>query len=795
MASGEAQPYISPDAVHASLKRMAFGERQRGQDNPLDHLFLIERMVEARDAPVGVALREIAVARLLSRIIRRHLDGYCHTLNLPQPPRHCDIATAREDLGRLGTVDHAALKHWALLYYRYVRADLELEPPQICGLLNVDPRTVRRYQRAAIHRLTVALTRTEWRARRKARHRRLIAALPGETGTKLYGRDPQLAQVEAWLSADPQKLLISGSLGVGKTRFVRALVEGQIARDEVEDVLWLDAPATTETIYLHLREHAALRGVRDFDLREHLLAWRIVIVIDDISALLDDVAALDALLRDLEAAHVILIADRYVLLPSVTATLTLDPLAWQDTLDLAQYWWQQLQGDPAVSSDELEALAGASLGHPHALRLMINGYRHMVDETLNLVSTQPLYEQTMARLSDEARLLWHIMALTPGEGLTLDWLRHLWGSRADAPLMDELLASHVVAMKSADVCLLVDHARAWIAGDYVRGGSARRLLDGLVAELDTPMMRDDTVALWLAEPLLMQRWLDLTEPRRRAWIDCAWRAGVQRNRWATWLELLRDALTKDGDMAVFWIGRGVCARWLGHRDESEAALQQAIQRSGDRGGRDGFILQAEAEIELSVLWRLQGQYERALSLLERAGQQAQRWHAPALIQRTLLERAQILVDHGKAEAALGLLDQVEPSARRWLLEGEAWLLLGQPARCQMAATNALGLLDDNRSGIGKAYGLLARAAQVTGDRSLAHARYAQAVALLEQVGDSYSLARVYSNQALLWMDEKRDFQALELWERCESLQRRLGDRVALFATRHNLQLVRRRMSR
>ncbi|MCC6613384.1 MAG: hypothetical protein IT320_07885 [Anaerolineae bacterium] len=794
MASGEVQPYISPDAVHASLKRMAFGERQRGQGTPLDHLYLVERMIEARDAPAAETLREIAVARLLSRMIRRYLDGYCHTLNLPLSPRHSDLATATWDLGRLGTVGHAALKQWALLYYRYVRADLELDPPDICTLLSVDPRTVRRYQQAAIHRLTVALTKAEWRARRQARQRRLIAALPGETGARVIGRDGQIETAEAWLHAAPQKLLISGSLGVGKTRFARTLVERQIKDDAVDEVLWLDAPATTETIYLHLREHAALRGVRDFDLREHLLAWRMVIVIDDITALLHDVGALDMLLRDLEAAHVILIADRYVLIPSVTATLTLDPLPWVDTLALARHWWQPLQGDPAVSSTELEALAAASLGNPHALHLMINGYRHMVDETLNLVSTQPLYEQTMARLTDEARLLWHIMALTPHDGLSLDWLHHLWGSRADASLVDELLASHVITTKNGQV-YLVDHARAWIAKDYERGGSARHLLDGLVGELDKPMLREDPGALWLAEHLLIERWLNLTEPRRMSWIDCAWRTGVQHNHWAVWLELLRDALAKDDEIIDFWIGRGVCARWLGHRGESEGALQQAIQVSGIAGGHDGFILQAEAEIELSVLWRLQGQYERALSLLERAGQQARRWRSSPLVERTLLERAQILVDHGSAETALGLLENTEASARRWLLEGEAWLQLNQPARCQTAALKALPLLEGNQSGLGKAYTLLARAAQAVGDRSLAHARYTQAVALLEQVGDHYSLARVYNNQALLWMDEKRDFQALELWERCENLHRRLGDRVALFAARHNLQLVRRRMTR
>ncbi|MBE0691285.1 MAG: hypothetical protein IH587_14290, partial [Anaerolineae bacterium] len=362
MANGEVQPYISPDAVHASLKRMTFGEGQRGQDNPLDHLFLVERMVEARDAPAGATLREIAVARLLSRMIRRHLDDYCHLLNLSPSPRRSDLAAATHDLQRLGIVDHAALKHWALLYYRFVRAELELDPPQICGLLNVDPRTIRRYQRAAIHRLTVALTKAEWRVRRKARHRRLIAALPGETGACLFGRDAQVEMAESWLSAAPQKLLVSGSLGVGKTRFVRALVERQIERDDVEGVLWLDAPATTETVYLHLREHAALRGVLDFDLREHLLDGRITVVVDGIRALLDDLQALDSLLCELEAAHVILIADRYVLIPSVTATLTLEPLEWDYTLALATHWWQQLQGDPAISSTELEALAHASHG-------------------------------------------------------------------------------------------------------------------------------------------------------------------------------------------------------------------------------------------------------------------------------------------------------------------------------------------------------------------------------------------------------------------------------------------------
>ncbi|MCL4247393.1 MAG: hypothetical protein KJ065_04500 [Anaerolineae bacterium] len=789
------QPYISPDAVHASLKRMTFGERQRDQTNPLDHLYLVERQIEDRDAPRGAALREIAVARVLTRLIRRRLNAYCRLLNVPALRDDTDRAGALHDLERVGQLDHMALKHWALLYYRYVRADLELDAPHLCVPLNIEERTFRRYQRAAIDRLTVRLTKAEWRARRKARHRRLVATLPGQTSPRLFGRDAQLNLALDWCNSGPQKLLVSGSLGVGKTQFVRALVEQLIADDRVDDVIWLDTPATVAAVELRLREHAAVRGVLDFDLREHLLAARLVVVIDGIDDLLGDMAALDRLLRDLEAAHVILIADQYVLLPTVTAALTLEPLAWDDTQALAAYWWQQLQGDPAVSSVELEALANASHGNPLSLNLMIHGYGHMVDETLNQVSTRSLYQQTTARLSAEARGLWHIMALTPPEGMALARLRALWGSRVDAPFVDELLLKHIVAIKQPDVCYLIDFAYAWIIRDYQADGEARPHVDGLITELDAPVTAGDAAAQELAEHLLIARWLDLTEQRRQAWIAVSWRAGVRRNHWALWLELLRDALAANNQIAAFWIGRGVCARWLSIWDESEAALRQAMHLSGMAGGREGFIVQAEAQIELSVTCRLRGQYELALSLLERAQGQAERWNVSALAARALLEHAQILLDQGNSEDTLRLLARAEPSARRYLMEGEAWLQLKRPADCQQAALAALPFLGDDRSGIGKVYGQLARAVQAQGVREQANAYYTQAVALLEQSGDQYSLARVYNNQALLWMDEQRYDQARELLERCEALQRALGDHVALFTTRHNLQLVQRRMNR
>ncbi|MCA9911043.1 MAG: tetratricopeptide repeat protein [Anaerolineae bacterium] len=789
------QPYISPDAVHASLKRMTFGVRQREQMNPLDHLYLVERQIEDRDAPRGSALREIAVARVLVRLIRRSLDAYCHLLKAPALRDDTNRAEALHDLQWVGQMDHTALKHWALLYFRYVRADLELDTPHFCAQLNIDERTFRRYQSAALHRLTVALTKAEWQARRKARHRRLIAALPGQTGMHLFGREPQLNQALHWLSVGPQKLLVSGSLGVGKTRFVHALVEELITADRVDDVIWLNTPASVQAVDLRLREHAAVRGVLDFDLREHLLASRLVVIIDGIGDLLDDTQALDGLLCDLEAAHVILIADQYVLLPAVTVSLTLAPLDWKDTHALAAYWWQQLQGDPAVSSEELEALANASYGNPLSLNLMIHGYGHMVDETLNQVSTRSLYEQTTARLSAEARGLWHIMALTPPEGIALARLRALWGSRVDAPVVDELLLRHIIAIKQPDVCYLIDFAQAWIVRDYQSGGEARQPVDQLIEELDALVTAGDAVAQELAEYLLIARWLDLAQDRREAWIAASWRAGVRRNHWAAWLELLRDALAANNQITAFWIGRGVCARWLSIWDESEAALRQAMHLSGMAGGPEGFMVQAEAEIELSVTYRLRGQYERALALLEQAQGQAERWNSEFLAARALLEHAQILLDQGDSEDALTLLARAQPSARRYLMEGEAWLQLQRPADCQQAAQAALPFLADDRSGIGKVYGQLARAAQALGEREQANAYYTQAVALLDQTGDQYSLARVYSNQALLWMDEQRYDQAYELLERCEALQRGLGDHVALFTTRHNLQLVRQRMNR
>jgi hypothetical protein len=54
---------------------------------------------------------------------------------------------------------------WSWLYYAYVRVELHLSAAQFCEVAHIDPRTLRRYQKRAMLRLTARLIAGEQQAR------------------------------------------------------------------------------------------------------------------------------------------------------------------------------------------------------------------------------------------------------------------------------------------------------------------------------------------------------------------------------------------------------------------------------------------------------------------------------------------------------------------------------------------------------------------------------------------------------------------------------------------------------
>ncbi len=621
------------------------------------------------------------------------------------------------------------------------------------------------------------------------------AALPPGADTRLIGREAERTQVETLLTSGRPTILVTGGVGVGKTAFVRTVVSSMIERDQVDLLSWFDQPPSVERIRLALRQiaHAALDSQGALDLRRYLgeRTRAAVIVIDGMAALRQDTAALLTLLMEISSACVFLIDHQYIhaLTPVIDAHIALAPLKDADAFALAHLFWQcyQREGDPETL--DFTKIVAHGAGNPRALRSLISGYSFMLDTALLNNSIQTIFRETRQLLSPAAFKLWALMAMLPASGVSIHVLEALWHDHVEASAMNELLAHHLVQRDPQEEAYhLVDHAREWIQQAYRSEETTFALINELTAALDRAVESSSIDAVATVEQILMLPWIVLQHNRRQKWIVSSWRKGVQRNAWAVWLQLLREATADDHENADLWLGRGVCARWLGEWQECAESFRQAIMAASNQAR---WLLLAEVRLERSIFLRLRGQFEQAAKEQEIVIDLAKRYRDDALAERARCERAQIELERDDGESALAWLHDVEESGRGLLLRAEAYLLLRDFRRSKQQIEAALALLGDDQVGRAKAHALYGRLLYHDGAWEAARSQFDTAIILLQPADDEYGLSRVYGNLAALLTDmPEPDYQeAFDLLDQCEAIQRRLSDRVALAVTRHNREYL------
>jgi hypothetical protein len=119
------------------------------------------------------------------------------TLGLCAPYEAEPLQAAQDALAQDPRIGSLELTQWSLLYYTFVRSDLNFSSQDFSRLIHVDARSVRRYQQHGVQRLTQALFHSEWTARREHRRRYLHLHLPIPRPVRLIGRETAFAQMHA----------------------------------------------------------------------------------------------------------------------------------------------------------------------------------------------------------------------------------------------------------------------------------------------------------------------------------------------------------------------------------------------------------------------------------------------------------------------------------------------------------------------------------------------------------------------------------------------------------------------
>jgi hypothetical protein len=181
--------------------------------NPLHFLNLVDEALTDPDLPCTIQDREYIFNERLTELVSRCYSASRKAMRLGEPA--VDYLDTLQEEAHCGSL---VLLGWSWLYHHFVRVDMNLSAEVFCAAVDIDGRTLRRYQNRTIMRLTTVLISEEWQARQRCRRQGLYAMLPTPAKVQVFGREPLLAFLRRlWAQENPGLVFITGGPGIGKT--------------------------------------------------------------------------------------------------------------------------------------------------------------------------------------------------------------------------------------------------------------------------------------------------------------------------------------------------------------------------------------------------------------------------------------------------------------------------------------------------------------------------------------------------------------------------------------------------
>lgn len=772
------QPLITITSVEAALDSLLYTTTDTSAASSLHYLAVIDRFLENPAHPPAESLRHYALRCILSEIITAELARQRQIFGLQPPEMDTPLKAAQQELITDSQQNSPELMAWSSLYFRYVRVELNLTQEEIGTLTSVNPRTLLRYKKHGIERLMDLLIAAEWEVRSQQRQRRLFANLPVYRAASLIGREAELAQLRHILETNARpNIFISGQSGVGKSALLQQLVSELIRTDEIDDIIWLENPTSIEAIERELEYRLLPPRSRTTTVRDMLLTWRVIVVLDDITGLANTAPVEDwEKLCDLLSFTTTFITSKIfrATRPDVFH-LPLANLSFEDaTLFLRQLFNHQERDETALQ-DYAAAIWHAAGGNPQGIHLAFAQIERGNLDFYEQIVLDDLYTGIYERLNADARQLWHIFSLLPEGSLSAHQIQALSAENGLAVL---LAAGMVEVSANTPRRYGMNHpARQFVQRGYQQRQDIQMAFQQLIAE-------SILMPVWLIECLLAVDWLKIEEKICSDLLHHTWREGVKNGHPVHWRHILekhRSLINTPLRLAY-----AICLRRAGDVAASERYLNDCLAESGKEGD---FLLQAEIMVEIAVLLRQRGEYEKAQHLLQRAAIQSRA--NPKLQQRIALELTQIAVDSGDARLAQQYLHHLPEDATTRLLYAEVYLLNRKFDDCWKLA---LIIVDNPAEPIqqqASAHTILGRCYQAQNRIEQAIAHFDAARILFERVGDGFAAARAQSNLAAMLLTLQRLDDAEKLLLQARSLQSQLHDVVGYNATQSNFNVLTR----
>jgi tetratricopeptide (TPR) repeat protein len=788
MQNGKQLPFISIRSVRDALENMLYSAKAVPfVSNPLLYLLLIEVQLLDPDLPNTQIAREYMLNRYLVACITKQYTQVRLSHGLGDPGDVTPNLTQSSIRSERG---HPELLAWSWLYHHFVRVDLGIHAVTFCSLADLNERTLRRYQQHGIKRLTSHIVNDEWVARRDHRQSRLLGAIAAKHPNDLVGRDRVVAQAREMLHSPRSICLqITGAPGVGKSAIAAALLKKEVEDDNLDHILWIDAPQSVEYIRTFANERLSIQA--PVELSDYARLYRIAIVLDGCELLAEEIEALLTLLYDLKFANVILITQTYMAVDN-SAAIVLNELTENDALGLIRSRLE-LQF-PDYTEADVSRILRCCGGNPGAIILACSNVRILAHDCPSMQRLEDVLAASLDSTISSIRIAWIACALVAQRPIAIDVVVKFWPAAVELAYLDVLIARNLVQLINDHEIQLSASARVFIANRFQHDPATQATIQSLIVGVDKRLVIAAETAPECLESLLIGKWLDFDSQMKIRWLLALWGWGVRQGRRIEWQQLLADfAVPQDRLSLPLTLGYAICLRAMSNHERATGVFLDIIAYCGEHGL---FDEQNRALFELAVVYRLSGRYENAVALLHTVRQHALKRRDTHLLNMVNTESARIAVDMRDVEKAEQLLRDSEHSPMSDMLRIELLLLNKAYDQCLALIPNQLQRYAARTDLTARLQTLAAQALRATGDLRRAGDAFINAVTLIERDNqDVYGLARAWSNLGGL-LTETRDYaEAQVLLRRAAAVQSEIRDPVGLAATRHNQNLLRTRMSR
>ncbi len=353
-------PIVSVRDLRAALESMVNPSVEPALES-LKLLYLVEDARNAAHSPYVPSNDTYWVYEVLSEIIRETLSARRRAHDLSTELDEIDrIKDAESVISTDGMTDDKELIHWSLLYFCFVRVDLNVTLATYGGIVGLTERTMRRYRDYAIERLTHEIIRREQVIRLRRKSQLLLASLP-VTPAKYVGHNDLLVQTLNEIRNDPQlNFFIYGDRGSGKSTFVAQLLKLYVQDNNTtfKHLVWFDKLKSVDEIVSRL--HPGLETEEAVKL--WLVANPTVVVLDELAG--DSIHLLDRLADILRHALLIVVERAMILPEKFDLRVRLPRMSREDIPEFLTRNVLVTHGVDQMSDDAIESVVVRSGGNP-----------------------------------------------------------------------------------------------------------------------------------------------------------------------------------------------------------------------------------------------------------------------------------------------------------------------------------------------------------------------------------------------------------------------------------------------